>query len=82
MDAAVKVDSELLKKIEYFVKKNKFTYSSKKQVVNLAILEFLNFRNSQKILISDSYKKPLLKEGFLKTNSLKNKEKRGKNNEN
>ena len=41
-DSAVKVDSELLKKIEELIKKNRFLYSSKKQVVNLAIIEFLN----------------------------------------
>ncbi len=41
-DAAVKIDKELLKKVEEFARKNKFFYSSKKQVVNLAILEFLN----------------------------------------
>ena len=41
-DVAVKVDFELLKKIENFIQKNKFAYSSKKQVVNLAIIEFLN----------------------------------------
>ena len=48
VDAVVKVDSELLKKIEDFVKKNKFTYSSKKQVVNLAILEFLKLNSLSK----------------------------------
>ena len=40
-DAVVKIEGELLKKIEEFAKKNKFLYSSKKQVVNLAIIEFL-----------------------------------------
>ena len=44
-DVAVKVDSELLKKIEALIQKNKFDYSSKKQVVNLAIIEFLNNKN-------------------------------------
>ncbi len=44
-DGVVKVDSKLLKLVEDFVKKNKFTYSSKKQVVNLAILEFLNLHS-------------------------------------
>ena len=44
-DVAVKVDSELLKKIEALIQKNKFAYSSKKQVVNLAIIEFLNNKN-------------------------------------
>lgn len=69
-DGVVKIDSELLKKIEDFVKKNKFTYSSKKQVVNLAILEFLKLQKSK---ISDSYQKQM----FLKLNSLKNNKKRG-----
>jgi len=41
----VKADSELLKKIEELIKKNKFLYTSKKQVVNLAIIEFLNKHN-------------------------------------
>ena len=40
-DAVVKVDSELLGKIEEFIKKNKFLYANKKHVVNLAIIEFL-----------------------------------------
>lgn len=43
-DAVVKIDKELLNKIEEFAKKNKFLYSSRKQVVNLAIIEFLNKR--------------------------------------
>jgi hypothetical protein len=47
-DKVVKVDSELLKKVEEFVRKNKFLYSSKKQVVNLAILEFLNAKGLDK----------------------------------
>ena len=44
-DKAVKVDADLLKKIEDFVKKNKFLYASKKQVVNLAIIEFLKSKS-------------------------------------
>jgi len=40
-DAVVKIDGELLARIENFVKENKFQYSSNKQVVNLAIIEFL-----------------------------------------
>jgi len=42
MDKVVKVDSELLKKIQELIKKKRFYYSSCKQVVNLAILNFLN----------------------------------------
>lgn len=42
MDAVVKIDSELLKKIEELVKERKFEYVSNKQVANLAIIEFLN----------------------------------------
>lgn len=38
----VKIDGELMKEIEKLIKKNKFLYTSKKQVVNLAIIEFLN----------------------------------------
>lgn len=45
VDSVVKIDKELLKKIEEFVRKNKFAYSSKKQVVNLAIIEFLNTKS-------------------------------------
>jgi len=41
MTEVVKIDSELMKEVEKLVKKNKFLYSSKKQVVNLAIIEFL-----------------------------------------
>lgn len=41
-NSVVKVDSELLKKIEELVKREKFTYSSKKQAIDIAILEFLN----------------------------------------
>ena len=44
-DGVVKVDRELLKEVEAFVKKNKFIYSSKKQVVNLAIIEFLRSKS-------------------------------------
>jgi len=41
-DAVVKIDESLLKEIEKLVKdSSKYEYSSKKQVVNLAILEFL-----------------------------------------
>jgi len=50
-DAVVKIDQELLKRIEEFIRRNKFLYTSKKQVVNLAIIEFLNshsFKNKSK----------------------------------
>jgi hypothetical protein len=50
-DAVVKIDGNLLKRIEDFVKNNKFQYSSNKQVVNLAIIEFLKMHelnNSEK----------------------------------
>ena len=43
-DSVVKIDSEILEQIEDFIKKNKYLYSSKKQVVNLALLEFLKKR--------------------------------------
>jgi len=41
----VKVDEELLEKIEEFIKNNRFLYISKKQVVNLAVIEFLKQHN-------------------------------------
>lgn len=40
-DIAVKADRKLVGEIERFVKNNRFVYSSIKQVVNLAIIEFL-----------------------------------------
>ena len=58
-DKVVKVDSELLKKVEEFVRKNKFLYSSKKQVVNLAIIEFLNINSFKK----ESKQKKIKKRG-------------------
>ena len=63
-DAVVKVDAVLLKKIEEVIKKDKYRYSSKKQVVNLAIIEFLNAEGLNK-----NKKKKIKKE---------NKGKRGK----
>jgi len=50
-DAVVKIDKDLVKKIENFIRRNRFLYTSKKQVVNLAIIEFLNshsFKNKSK----------------------------------
>jgi len=44
-DGVVKVDSELLEKVEKLIKKNKFVFSNYKQVVNLALVEFLNKHN-------------------------------------
>lgn len=52
-DAVVKIDKELEKKIEQLIKKNRFLYTNKKQVVNLALVEFLNAR----IKNSGQYKK-------------------------
>jgi len=40
-DGVVKIDKSLLKKIDELVRKEKYVYSNKKQVVNLAIIEFL-----------------------------------------
>ena len=42
MTEVVKIDETLMKQVEDLIKKQKFVYSSKKQVVNLAIIEFLN----------------------------------------
>lgn len=44
-DEVVKIDAELMREIEKLISKNKFIYTSKKQVVNLAIIEFLNSRS-------------------------------------
>jgi len=44
----VKVDSELLKKIEELIRKNRFLYVNKKQVVNLALVEFLKAKSFSK----------------------------------
>lgn len=40
-DAVVKIDSGLMKRVEAFIKKNKFRYSSKKQFIDLAVFEML-----------------------------------------
>ncbi len=77
MAEVVKIDSELMKQVEELLKKQKFVYSSKKQVVNLAIIEFLNSKIPQKNRNFGSIKKPLFNAGFLKKNSLNNKRKRG-----
>lgn len=46
-DGVVKIDLDILKKVEQFLKKdeNKHVYTSKKHVVNLAIIEFLNSKS-------------------------------------
>lgn len=41
VDAVVKIDGDILKEVENFIKDNKYHYSSKKQLVTLAIVEFL-----------------------------------------
>jgi hypothetical protein len=50
-DSAVKIDRELEKQVELFLKRkeNKFIYTSKKQIVNLAIIEFLKLRQLNNI---------------------------------
>jgi len=45
MAEVVKIDKELMKKIEELIKKEKFLFANKKQVINLAIIEFLNARS-------------------------------------
>jgi uncharacterized membrane protein len=47
-DKAVKVDKELMEKIENLIEKNKFLYTTKKQVINLAIIEFLKSKSLDK----------------------------------
>ena len=44
-ERVVKVDSELIKKVEELIKREKYRYVSNKQVVNLALVEFLNKHN-------------------------------------
>jgi len=48
MSEVVKIDSELAKEIEELIKKNKFMFASKKQVVDIAINEFLKKRKHGK----------------------------------
>jgi len=48
-DAVVKIDLDLLNKVESFIKDNKFQYSSNKQVVNLAVIEFLKIHELNNI---------------------------------
>ena len=47
-DSVVKIDRELDKKIEELIKKERYIYSSKKQVVNLAVIEFLKSKRFKK----------------------------------
>ena len=49
-EAVVKVDSELLRKAEEFINKeeNRIRYSSKKQFMDIAILELLEKENKRK----------------------------------
>jgi len=48
-EAVVKVNSELLRKVEEFINKeeNKIRYSSKKQFVDIALLEMLEKENKR-----------------------------------
>jgi metal-responsive CopG/Arc/MetJ family transcriptional regulator len=50
-DKTVKIDSELLKEIEEFIKKNenRLRYSSIKQFIDIAVLEKLKRRNNEKL---------------------------------
>jgi len=43
-DSVVKIDSSLLEKVEEFISKeeNKFKFATKKQLIDLAVYEFLN----------------------------------------
>lgn len=47
-DEVVKIDSELMREIEKLIEKEKYKYSSKKQVVNLSIIEFLKLHSLNK----------------------------------
>lgn len=48
-DAVVKIDKELLGLIEELILENKYKYASSKQVVNLAVLEFLKSNSLSKL---------------------------------
>lgn len=65
-DSVVKIDKELEKKIEELIERERFLYKSKKQVVDLAILEFLN-------------KKSILSEKESKQVKLKKRSKKKRN---
>ena len=47
-DSVVKIDGEILEQVEKFISENKYQYSSLKQVVNLAVLEFLKSKSFNK----------------------------------
>jgi len=49
-ESVVKVDSELLKRVEHFLEleENRIRYSSKKQFVDIAILEMLQRASNKK----------------------------------
>jgi hypothetical protein len=47
-ESVVKVDSEILKNVEDFIKERKYEFTSKKHVVNLAIIEFLKSKGFNK----------------------------------
>jgi hypothetical protein len=48
-DSVVKIDGEILGKVEEFISENKYQYSSLKQVINLAVLEFLKSKSLGKL---------------------------------
>ena len=48
-DGVVKVDADLLKEVEKFVEKDKLKFSSKKQFVNLAIVEYLKSQSLKQL---------------------------------
>jgi hypothetical protein len=49
-DSVVKIDSELLKKVESFIKKseNRLVYANKKQFIDIAVLEKLKKEGEKK----------------------------------
>jgi hypothetical protein len=44
-DRVVKIDREILEELEKFISENKYEYSSVKQAINLAVLEFLKSKS-------------------------------------
>jgi len=73
-DSVVKIDRELEKRIEELIKKEKFLYSSKKQVVNLAVIEFLNSIHQERKFLNAVRNQRFLKSWKEKQNqSIKSK---------
>ena len=64
-EAVVKIDSELLGRIDGFISKNenKLRYTNKKQFVNIAVFELLEKEKQYKSKITDKNNKIKIKKG-------------------